>query len=282
MAIPTLGALTSGIDEAANMDVLKATLAAKQQMLTASAEERVTIELKLSDDLATIEETRLSLQEIALNEMLRNEELSAEERMAIEEELTRNKIAQADLQIKAEEKRAKEEKKIRDQELKEDKARKEAMTQATSAMASATANILKGAAEFAEKNSKEQKALNAAAVVIDTFVSAMSGWRTAQTLPAPFNAIVGGANVAASVAMGAAQLKNILATAPDGSNAASALSAAQSAPSVATSMPASYTRNLQGDTELAEMNKETRVYVVESDITEAQNSAKVRVESASF
>jgi hypothetical protein len=47
-------------------------------------------------------------------------------------------------------------------------------------------------------------------------------------------------------------------------------------------MPASYTRNLQGDTELAEMNRDTRVYVVESDITEAQNSARVRVESASF
>lgn len=282
MAIPTLGAVTSGIDEAAEMETLKATLAAKHQMLTASAEERVAIEKKLSDDLATIEETRLNLQEIALNEMLRNEELSAEERMTIEEELTRNKIAQADLQIKAEEERAKEEKKIRDQELKEDKARKEAMAQATSAMASTTANILKAAAEFAKENSKKQKALNAAAVVFDTFVSVMSGWRTAQALPAPFNAIVGGANVAASVAMGAAQLKNILATAPDGSNAASALSAAQSAPSVATSMPASYTRSLQGDTELAEMNRDTRVYVVESDITEAQNSARVRVESASF
>ena len=101
-------------------------------------------------------------------------------------------------------------------------------------------------------------------------------------LPMPLGPIVASANVAASVAMGAQQLKSLLGTAEDGSNAASALSSAQSAPSVASSMPASYTRNLQGDTELTELNKETRVYVLESDITNAQKSAKVRVQSASF
>jgi hypothetical protein len=93
---------------------------------------------------------------------------------------------------------------------------------------------------------------------------------------------VGAANVAASVAMGAMQLANLFKVAPDGSNAEGALSSAQSAPNVASSMPASYTRSLQGDNELTEMNKDTRVYVVESDITNAQKSARVRVESATF
>lgn len=282
MAIPTLGAVTSGVDEAAEMEALKATLAAKRQMLYASAEEQVAIEEKLSVDLATIEETRLSLQEVALNEMLRNEELSAEERMTIEEELTRNKLAQTELQLKAEEKRAEEEKAILDKADKEKRAREKSYVQFSMAMAKTTSQILNVVADEMKEQSKEQKALRAAAIVMDTFSAAMAGWNSAQSLPTPANLILGAVNVAASVAMGAVQLKNLLAVAEDGSNAASAMSSAQSAPAVSSSMPAAYTRNLQGDNELEEMNKDTRVYVVESDITEAQEASKVRVESASF
>lgn len=282
MAIPTLGAVTSSIDEAAEMEALKATLAAKRQMLYASAEEQVAIEEKLSVDLATIEETRLSLQEVALNEMLRNEELSAEERMSIEEELTRNKLAQTELQLKAEEKRAEEEKAILDKADKEKRAREKSYVQFSMAMAKTTSQILNVVADEMKEQSKEQKALRAAAIVMDTFSAAMAGWNSAQSLPTPANLILGAVNVAASVAMGAVQLKNLLAVAEDGSNAASAMSSAQSAPAVSSSMPAAYTRNLQGDNELEGMNKDTRVYVVESDITEAQEASKVRVESASF
>lgn len=282
MTIPTLGAVTSSIDEAAEMEALKATLAAKRQMLYASAEEQVAIEEKLSVDLATIEETRLSLQEVVLNEMLRNEELSAEERMSIEEELTRNKLAQTELQLKAEEKRAEEEKAILDKADKEKRAREKSYVQFSMAMAKTTSQILNVVADEMKEQSKEQKALRAAAIVMDTFSAAMAGWNSAQSLPTPANLILGAVNVAASVAMGAVQLKNLLAVAEDGSNAASAMSSAQSAPAVSSSMPAAYTRNLQGDNELEEMNKDTRVYVVESDITEAQQASKVRVESASF
>lgn len=282
MTIPTLGAVTSSIDEAAEMEALKATLAAKRQMLYASAEEQVAIEEKLSVDLATIEETRLSLQEVVLNEMLRNEELSAEERMSIEEELTRNKLAQTELQLKAEEKRAEEEKAILDKADKEKRAREKSYVQFSMAMAQTTSQILNVVADEMKEQSKEQKALRAAAIVMDTFSAAMAGWNSAQSLPTPANLILGAVNVAASVAMGAVQLKNLLAVAEDGSNAASAMSSAQSAPAVSSSMPAAYTRNLQGDNELEEMNKDTRVYVVESDITEAQEASKVRVESASF
>lgn len=282
IGVATYDVLDSATDAAAENEKLKATLKVKAQMLGASAEEQKAIEQKLADDIAIIEETRLGLQEVALNEMLRNEELSAEERLAIEKQLTQTKIALIELQLKAEEERAAEQKDIRDREVEEEKARHEAVLQAQSQLQSATSNILKTAAGFAKENSKAQKALNAAAIVYDTYTAAMSGWKTAQALPAPFNAVVGAANVAASVAMGALQLRNLMRTAEDGSNAMSAMSAAQSAPSVASSMPASYTRNLQGDNELTEMNKSSRVFVVENDITEAQNRAKVRVQSASF
>ena len=278
----TLGMIGDAVDATAEYEKLKATLEARQKMLTADANERVQIEQRLADEIAMIEEIRLGNHEIILMEQLRSEDLTAEERLAIEEELTKNKIAQADLQIKNEERRAKEEKAIKDKADKEDRARKEKYQQFSVAMAQATSNILKNVADMYEEDSRERKALNAASIVMDTFTAAMSGWKSGMALPMPLGPIVAGANVAASVAMGAMQLKNLLATAEDGSNASSALSSATSAPSVANSMPASYTRNLQGDNELTELNKETRVYVVESDITEAQKSAKVRVQSASF
>lgn len=270
------------IDSSAEYEKMKATLEAKQKMLITDAEERKRIEQTLADDIAAIEETRLSLHEVVLLDQLRSEELTAEERLAIEEELTKNKIAQADLQIANEERRAKAEKAIKDKADKEDRERKEKYQQFSVAMAQASSNLMKNIAEMYKEDSKERKALNAASIVMDTFTAAMSGWKSGMALPMPLGPIVASANVAASVAMGALQLKNLLATAEDGSNAASALSSAQSAPSVASSMPASYTRNLQGDTELTELNKETRVYVLESDITNAQKSAKVRVQSASF
>lgn len=276
MGIPELG--INAVDEAASIEANEAIIKAYEQMASASAEERIAIEERLNDELAMIEEMRLTEHEILLNEMLRDEELTADERIAIEQQLTEVKVEQMEAQIKAEEERAEKAKEIKDKELEEEKKRKEQMVAISTSMATATSNILKNSAELLQEDSKERKALNAAAIVMDTYAAAMAGWKSAQSLMYPFNLVVGGTNVAASIAMGAAQLKNLYKVAEDGSNAMGSLSA----PSVASSMPASYTRSLQGDNELTELNRDTRVYVVESDITNAQKSARVRVESASF
>lgn len=279
MTIPSLGAdPLSAADEAASIKANEARIKAYEQMASASAEERIAIEERLNDELAMIEEIRLTEHEILLNEMLRDEELTADERIAIEQQLSEVKAEQMEAQIKAEEERAAKAKEIKDKELEEEKKRKEQMIAISTSMATATSNILKNSAERLQEDSKERKALNAAAIVMDTYAAAMAGWKSAQSLMYPFNLVVGGTNVAASIAMGAAQLKNLYKVAEDGSNAMGSLSA----PSVASSMPASYTRSLQGDNELSELNRDTRVYVVESDITNAQKSARVRVESASF
>lgn len=274
--------IADAVDASAEREVLKKTLEARTKMLSANAEERKAIEEKLNADLIMIEELRLMEHEIILAGMLNSDELTAEERMAIEDELTKNKIAQSDLQLKAEEERAKKTKALKDKEVAEEKTRKAQMKQIGDSMASTTSSLLEQGAELLEEDSKERKALNAAAIVMDTYKAAMAAWTAAQGLPPGIGQAVGAANVAASVAMGAMQLANLYKVAADGANAMSALSSAQSAPNVASSMPASYTRSLQGDNELTEMNKDTRVYVVESDITNAQKSARVRVESATF
>lgn len=294
MSKDDLIALTGGaIDASAEREVLKATLDARTRMTTANAEEREKIERELTEKLNDIEKARLDLTIVNLEAMLESEMLTNEQRLNIEAELIQAKIALADMEVekrkeadaekfKSEEERAKKEKALKDKEAKEEAEREKQVQSVKTNMANAASSIMKQTAELLQENSKEQKALNAAAIAMDTYKAAMAGWTSAQSLPTPFNAIVGTANVAASVAMGATQLKNLLRVASDGSNAEGILSSAQSAPNVASSMPASYTRSLQGDNELTEMNKDTRVYVVESDITNAQKSARVRVESASF
>lgn len=280
MSKGALASYTSVFDDSASNERTKAMLEAKNKMIGASAEERLQIEEALTEKLAMIEELRLLEHEIALSSQLASEELTAEQRYEIEKALTENKLAQAELQLSTEEARAKREKEIRDKSLAEEKQRQSQIEEIHKQSIASTSKLLSSIADLGEEDAKWQKGLRKASIVMDTYTAAMSGWKTAQTLPAPMNTIVGSANVAASIAMGAKQLQALNKTAIDGSNAS--LSGAVSAPVVASSTPASLVRNLQGDNELSELNKETKVYVVESDITNAQNVAKTRVLSATF
>lgn len=294
MSKDDLIALTGGaIDASAEREALKVTLDARIRITTANAEEREKIEKELAERLNEIEKARLDLTIVNLEAMLESEMLTNEQRLNIEAELIQAKIDLADMEVekrkeadaeklKSEEERAKKEKAIKDKEAKEEAEREKQMQRVKADMLNTTTSLIRQSAELYEEDSKERKALNAAAIVMDTYKAAMAAWTAAQGLPPGIGQAVGAANVAASVAMGAKQLANLFKIAPDGSNAEGALSSAQSAPNVASSMPASYTRSLQGDNELTEMNKDTRVYVVESDITNAQKSARVRVESATF
>lgn len=265
LSIPELDRADAATDTAAAMEADRARLAALVAMEGATAEERAAIEANLQIELDSIEEARLTTHEIVIREMLRDEELTAEERIALEDELTKNQIEQTELRLEAE-KRAEKEK----EELLEKRKKAE------EAFGKAFSTILHNTSELMEEGSKEQKAIGAAAILFDTYQSAMAGFKSGMATAGLGLAAI---NVAAALSMGAVQLKNLLDVREDGSNAQSVNT---NAPSVASSMPAAYTRNLMGDSELSELNKDVRVYVVESDITEAQDTAKARVESASF
>lgn len=287
-AISTLGAYsnrgigitalgTLAIDEGASIEANKARLAALTQMEGASAEERKAIEQSLQDELAFIEQMRLETHEMVLNEMLRSDELTADERIALEEELTANQVAQAELRAKAAEEQAKAEKKAAEEVMAIEKKKDELKQQ----ILKNSSSMLKDFASTLEDNTAEYKSIQSAAVVIDTIAAGMAGYKQGMTYGGPAAPFLAAFNLATAIATGAAQLHALWAVKPDGSNADSALSSAQ-VPNVASSMPASYTRNLMGDNELSELNKDTRVYVVEQDITDTQKKAKTREESASF
>lgn len=286
---PEMGAITYGgsmsaggldmdargaIDASASLEASKARRDALIEMEGKTAKERAKIEQELNIELQAIEEIRLGLHEVVLNELLTSEELSVEERMALEQELTDVQIEQTELRQKAAEKAAAAEKKAEEEVIKTKKKKMEIATK----MLQNTSSILNSMSSLYEENSKEYKGMASALVVIDTITSAMAGWKQGMEYGGPAALPMAIFNLTTSLAMGATQLYKLLSTNIDGSNASSGIQA----PNVASSMPAAYTRSLMGDNELTEMNKDMRVYVLEQDITDAQKASKARVESASF
>lgn len=279
------GIAGNAVNQGAAIESARVRAAAMSSIAEASAEEHKAIEQQLVEDLVFIEQMRLETHEMLINEMLRSDEITADERLTLEEELSKNLEAQAELRAEAAERAADRGAKAAQKQAEaEKKAAKEAedaekkKQRCKEQILNNTASLLKSAADMAKENSAEQKMLNAASVVIDTISASVKAWKSGFEMGGLPMAIF---NTAATVAMGGAQLKALMAVNPDGSNAEAALSSAQ-VPNVASTMPASYTRNLMGNNELSELNKDIRVYVVEQDITDAQNASKARVESASF
>lgn len=86
---------------------------------------------------------------------------------------------------------------------------------------------------------------------------------------------------AAAVASGIANVMTIKQQQFEGGSV-SISGASVAPPPTLSTPPIEYTRNLLGDKETDELNKPTKVYVLESDITDAQNRVKVTEDNASF
>ena len=146
-------------------------------------------------------------------------------------------------------------------------------------------------AELFGKETNLGKAAASAQVAIQTYQGAMSAWTAAQVFPAPFNAIVGGASVAATVALGAKSVKDIWAVKAPGASGGSSSAASVSTPSASVSA-ASVTGGLvsrsSGQTEQAATtqamdkalkdNNTTKTVLVTNDLTTALNE-KVQLQN---
>lgn len=115
---------------------------------------------------------------------------------------------------------------------------------------------------------------------IDTYASAVGAYKAYADKSMPL-AI---AASAAALAAGFANIKSILKTEPNGSNATTNTSSAAAVPSmnIQNDLPVQYSRNVMTDAELDEINRGQRVYVLENDITQAQKKVQVRESNSSF
>lgn len=137
------------------------------------------------------------------------------------------------------------------------------------------------------EESKAGKAFAIAQATIDTYKAANSAYASLAGIPVVGPGL-GAAAAAAAVLAGVANVKKILEVPDDGKETSSPSSSVTSQSivrpniSLSDTIPTQLTQNLMTDTELSELNKPTRVYVTETDISDTMNKVSVTENNASF
>ena len=136
------------------------------------------------------------------------------------------------------------------------------------------------------EESKAGKGFAVAQATIDTYKAANSAYASMAGIPVVGPGL-GAAAAAAAVLAGIANVKKILEVPDDGKETTTPTAPAPQSivrPNISLSdtIPTQLTQNLMTDTELSELNKPTRVYVVETDISDTMNRVSVTEENASF
>lgn len=200
----------------------------------------------------------------------------------------RQQIAEQELTIEEEKNRA-----ILESEERTKEKRMKILSEISNALSvagSVTQGILEitqAAAEkdgkISEKESKRIKGMQYATATINMLQGAVSAFSAAQSIPPPFGQIIGAANAAAVIAMGTANLMKIKNTDITGGVTSGAMGAVTPNSNVfGTDIPFAYTQNVTGQSEVDKLNEPIKVYVTESDISDAVNHSKVRIEESSF
>lgn len=151
-----------------------------------------------------------------------------------------------------------------------------------------TVQVLNTLANAQDKTSKEgfenYKKLSYGAAVMSMLQGIISSWTSAMSLPAPISFITGGLMTAATATLGALQIDSIKKQSFNGGGGSTS-SATASVPQINTaallSSPVNYTTEVQGAKAIDDA-MDTRVYVVESDITAAVNKVKVTEDESTF
>ena len=183
---------------------------------------------------------------------------------------------------------------------------KMAMADAVDAIASRTSSVtgmigdlFSALAENYDEGSKQSKAFQIAAATMNMLGGVVSAVASAFSPSNAWMTIYGQAAAAAAmsatvIATGIAQIAKIKSTSTKGSSSASA-SAAPAPSTPSTTFSPQYTSNATGASDVVDLqnavasgtkdgneSSSTRVYVVESDITESQNASKTRVQESEF
>lgn len=143
-----------------------------------------------------------------------------------------------------------------------------------------TAQLLNTLANTQDKTTEEgfenYKKLAIGAAVMSMLQGIISSWTSAMSLPAPISFITGGVMSAATATLGAIQIDQIKKQTFNGGGGSTS-SATASVPQINTaallSSPVNYTTTVEGAKAQEDM-VDTRVYVVESDITDTVNRVR--------
>lgn len=241
-------------------------------------------QIKYNEDFYNLTKSRIERENDLLNEQLLNEQLNAEQRQEIQTTLKENEMALSDAALAKETANTEAYNKLQT-------SRQQALTatmSVASSLSGSLANVFQTEMNLAEEGSKEQKQYAAAykafavtQAIIDTYSAANAAYASMSGIPIVGPGL-GIAAAAAAIASGIANVHQILKADSSGSVSASTPSETSVTPPNINLNPVEYTRNILGDKETDELNQPTKVYVLEQDISDAQNKVKVTESNASF
>lgn len=214
------------------------------------------------------------------NQLLENYDENSEEYKEILREQDQLQQDLLDAEEKRDEKRKKQYQKLM-------KARQEA----TKSFVNGTSNLFKALSQAMGENTKAGKAFAIASATIDTIASALAGFRAGynqwKDMPGPMAAmapIQGAINATVALVSGYAQVQKIQSVDTSGSSTSTGATAtAVAIPNISgLSTPYEYTREVTTETEREEMNRDQRVYILESDIQDSNRRVQVRENETTF
>jgi hypothetical protein len=169
------------------------------------------------------------------------------------------------------------------EEIEKRKALEKGFVAAMSASATAISTVLGAISDTMEEGTQEWKALKIVQATIDTIQGGIAGFMSGVNsgLPAPYNLILAAATAATVIATGIAniaKLKNVQVSKSGGSGNVGSVSTQAVSVNATTVTP---TRAVQTDEDIANL-PDTRVYVLEEDITAAQKRVEVSTDNATY
>lgn len=202
-----------------------------------------------------------------------------------------------DQELEIERTKYEEKERLRRQDEENERQHQENLKSLLYAGMNATADILGSIADMyeadgvqSEEEAKKIKGLRIAEATINTISGAIGAFTSAAAnIPAPAGIIVGAVQAAAVTAMGIANIAKIKNTdvslGSGGSSNSPSVGGASATPSMGaytSELPATYTRQITGASEIDELNKDQRVYILESDIQASNKRVQVRENESSF
>lgn len=174
-----------------------------------------------------------------------------------------------------------------EKELKKQRAAEEAWARAVDTVVGSVSGILSSLGSTLEQGSKEWKAVMTAEAIISTIKGGIDAYMgMIKTIPGAAGIVAGAAAAAATVAAGMAEVYKIQNTEISRGSSASAssdtsLGSVSPAAVLVNATQVTNTRTVQTADDIAEL-PEQRVYVLEGDITRAQQRRKVTVDTATY
>ena len=242
----------------------------------------IQLEIDKLKELMSIREKYHQQRIKEIDELMNAEGISEEDKeqlemqkMALEHQYTEQKKEDAQNLTKLEKKE--EDQRVKDKKL----AMKTSLDVAS--------NIASGLASIFGENTKAGKIAATAQATIDTYKAANAAYASMAGIPVVGPAL-GAAAAAMAVASGVMNVKKIWAVKEDQPNNPSSSSDSSAAsqsivrPNISLSdvIPTQLTQNVMTDSELSELNKSTKVYVTETDISDTMNKVEVTESNASF